>query len=182
MEDSRRRSADQRVEARAQVPRREHGCRVPCPRLQRLGQRRPCERRIENARHERVIRTVGVEHFDGAAATAWRVIRSSTAIAPSAPSVQTRSDASPSMHRPLNGSGSSPMRSVFMKIASAASMKGRWNSHRLPIAECELHVRHGLRQPVEFDDVVPGGGSGDEDVIGHPIILSPAAPRTRRWG
>ena len=43
---------------------------------------------------------------------------------------------------------------------------------RLPVAERELHVRHGLGQAVELDDAIPGGWSGDEDVVGHPFILA----------
>lgn len=54
----------------------------------------------------------------------------------------------------------------------AERLARRGAADRLPVAEGELHVRHGLRQAVELDDAVPRRGPGDEDVIGHPFILA----------
>ena len=47
---------------------------------------------------------------------------------PSGELEQAMADAPPRTRSAMNGSGSAPMRSAFMKIQSAASMKGRWNS------------------------------------------------------
>ena len=54
-------------------------------------------------------------------------------------------------------------------------LAGGGRAEGLVLVERELHVRHRLGQVIEQHDAVPRSGPGDEDVIGHPLILADRA-------